>query len=87
MGWHTRSTAARAWLRSPLRGAVDLIAQAGGGVVEGYPHDTGGVRKKNSSFLDNGTAQCTSAQASPTTAPKGLGNCAMVRTVAPSLRS
>jgi hypothetical protein len=22
-----------------LRGAVDLIAQAGGGVVEGYPHD------------------------------------------------
>jgi len=38
-----------------LRGAVDLIAQAGGGVVEGYPHDTGGVRKKNSSFLDNGT--------------------------------
>ena len=34
-----------------LRGAVELIAQAGGGVVEGYPHDTSGVRKKNSSFL------------------------------------
>src|SRR3954451_14115438 len=28
--------AATAW-----RGAVELIAQAGGGVVEGYPHDTG----------------------------------------------
>ena len=23
-----------------LRGAIDLIAEAGGGVVEGYPHDT-----------------------------------------------
>ena len=38
-----------------LRGAVELIAQAGGGLVEGYPHDTGGIRKKNSSFLYNGT--------------------------------
>ena len=28
-----------------LHGAVDLIAQAGGGVVEGYPHDTGDGRK------------------------------------------
>ena len=25
-----------------LHGAVDLIAQAGGGVVEGYPHDNAG---------------------------------------------
>ena len=32
-------------------GAVELIAQAGGGLVEGYPHDTGGLRQKNSSFL------------------------------------
>ena len=29
-----------------LRGAVELIAQAGGGVVEGYPHDTGEVRRE-----------------------------------------
>jgi GNAT superfamily N-acetyltransferase len=29
-----------------LRGAVELIARAGGGLVEGYPHDTGGVRKE-----------------------------------------
>ncbi len=56
-----------------LGGAVDLIAQAGGGVVEGYPHDTGGLRKKkNSSFLCNGTARCMSVRASATTAP-GLG--------------
>ena len=27
-----------------LTGAVDLIAKAGGGVVEGYPHDTGGKK-------------------------------------------
>src|SRR4051794_32469536 len=30
--------------RIALRGAVELIARAGGGLVEGYPHDTGGVR-------------------------------------------
>jgi hypothetical protein len=54
-----------------LRGAVELIAQAGGGLVEGYPHDTAGVRKKNSSFLYNGApARCTSAKASPTTDPR-----------------
>ena len=28
-----------------LGGAIDLIAQAGGGVVEGYPHDTTDGRK------------------------------------------
>jgi len=37
-----------------LHGAVELIAQAGGSRVEGYPHDTAGVRQKNSSFLYNG---------------------------------
>jgi GNAT superfamily N-acetyltransferase len=35
-----------------LRGAVDLIAEVGGGVVEGYPHDTGGQKV---SVLYNGT--------------------------------
>ncbi len=70
-----------------LRGAVDLIAQAGGGVVEGYPHDTGGVRKKNSSFLYNGTRTMYEREGFTYDRPKGLGNCVMVRTVAPSLRS
>lgn len=37
-----------------LRGALDLIAKAGGGLVEGYPHDTGG-KKISASFLYNGT--------------------------------
>jgi GNAT superfamily N-acetyltransferase len=37
-----------------LRGALELIARAGGGVVEGYPHETG-EKKMSSSFLYNGT--------------------------------
>jgi hypothetical protein len=35
-----------------LQGALDLISEAGGGVVEGYPHDTQGQKK---SVLYNGT--------------------------------
>ena len=67
-----------------LGGAVDLIAQAGGGVVEGYPHDTGGVRKKNSSFLYNGTRTMYEREGFRYDRPKGLGNCVMVREVARS---
>lgn len=37
-----------------LRGAMRLIAEAGGGVVEGYPQDTQG-KKATASFLYNGT--------------------------------
>ena len=69
-----------------LRGAVELIAQAGGGLVEGYPHDTGGVRKKNSSFLYNGTRTMYEREGFTYDRPKGLGNCVMVREVAPSTR-
>ena len=67
-----------------LRGAVDLIARAGGGVVEGYPHDTGGVRKKNSSFLYNGTRTMYEREGFTYDRPKGLGNCVMVREVSPT---
>ncbi|WP_454852536.1 GNAT family N-acetyltransferase [Promicromonospora soli] len=67
-----------------LRGAVELIAQAGGGLVEGYPHDTGGVRKRNSSFLYNGTRTMYEREGFTYDRPKGLGNCVMVREVAPS---
>ena len=69
-----------------LRGAVELIAQAGGGLVEGYPHDTGGVRKKNSSFLYNGTRSMYEREGFTYDRPKGQVNCVMVRTVAPSAR-
>ena len=34
------STGGKGVTEVALRGALDLIAQAGGGVVEGYPHDT-----------------------------------------------
>jgi hypothetical protein len=64
-----------------LSGAVDLIAQAGGGLVEGYPHDTGGVRKKNSSFLYNGTRTMYEREGFTYDRPKGQGNCVMVREV------
>jgi GNAT superfamily N-acetyltransferase len=70
-----------------LRGAVELIAQTGGGLVEGYPHDTGGVRKKNSSFLYNGTRTMYEREGFTYDRPKGLGNCVMVREVAPSTRA
>lgn len=66
-----------------LRGAVELIAQAGGGVVEGYPHDTGGIRKKNSSFLYNGTRTMYEKEGFTYDRPKGQGNCVMVRDVRP----
>ena len=69
-----------------LRGAVELIAQSGGGLVEGYPHDTGGIRKKNSSFLYNGTRTMYEREGFTYDRPKGLGNCVMVRNVAPSPR-
>lgn len=38
-----------------LNGALALIAVAGGGVVEGYPHDLAEGEKMSSSFLFNGT--------------------------------
>lgn len=40
--------------RVALDGALHLIAQAGGGVVESYPQDTGG-EKTSASFLYNAT--------------------------------
>lgn len=69
-----------------MRGAVELIAQAGGGLVEGYPHDTGRVRKKNSSFLYNGTRTMYERAGFTYDRSKGLGNCVMVRTVDPRTR-
>ncbi len=77
--WSSAACAAAA-----LHGAVELIAQAGGGLVEGYPHDTGGVRKKNSSFLYNGTRAMYEREGFTYDRPKGLGNCVMVREVAAS---
>lgn len=64
-----------------LRGALDLISQAGGGVVEGYPHDTQG---KKVSVLYNGTRSLFEHAGFTYVRPKGMRNCVMRRTVAPS---
>jgi hypothetical protein len=66
---------------SALHGAVDLIAQAGGGVVEGYPHDTGDGRKV--SVLYNSTRALYERAGFDYVRPKGKRNCVM-RAVVPA---
>lgn len=61
-----------------LQGALDLMVAAGGGIVEGYPHDTGGKKK---SVLDNGTRTLFERAGFEYVRSKGLGNCVMRRTV------
>jgi GNAT superfamily N-acetyltransferase len=64
-----------------LRGALDLIAEAGGGVVEGYPHDTDG---KKVSVLYNGTRHMFEDAGFELVRTKGQRNTVMRRTVAPA---
>ncbi|THF86555.1 GNAT family N-acetyltransferase [Deinococcus sp. KSM4-11] len=64
-----------------LRGALELIAGLGGGVVEGYPHDTQG-KKVSASFLYNGTRHLYERAGFTYVRPKGKGNCVMSRVVA-----
>ncbi|MFL6177862.1 MAG: GNAT family N-acetyltransferase [Ornithinibacter sp.] len=58
-----------------LRGAVDLIRQAGGGVFAGYPHDTSDGRKV--SVLYDGTRALYERVGFTYVRPKGLRNCVM----------
>jgi len=70
-----------------LRGALDLIAEAGGGVVEGYPHDMSKQpegKKMSSSFLYNGTRNMYEEAGFTFERPKGQKNCVMTRTIAPA---
>ena len=67
-----------------LRGALDLIAEAGGGVVEGYPHDMSkqpAGKKMSSSFLYNGTRRMYEQAGFSHERPKGQKNCVMTKTV------
>lgn len=57
-----------------LRGVLDLIAQAGGGMVEGYPHDTDGQKV---SVLYNGTRSHFERAGFTYVRPKGMRNCVM----------
>jgi GNAT superfamily N-acetyltransferase len=62
-----------------LHGAVDLIAEAGGGVVEGYPHDPDGKRV---AVLYNGTRSMFEHEGFELVRRKGQRNTVMRRTVA-----
>jgi GNAT superfamily N-acetyltransferase len=66
-----------------LAGALDLVAQAGGGVVEGYPQDTAG-KKISSSFLYNGTRGLYEQAGFAYERPKGKNHCVMRKTVSPA---
>ncbi|MFI5892927.1 GNAT family N-acetyltransferase [Actinoplanes sp. NPDC051513] len=57
-----------------LAGALDLISQAGGGVVEAYPHDNDG---KKMSVLYSGTRSLFERAGFSYIRPKGMRNCVM----------
>jgi hypothetical protein len=67
--------------RLALQGALDLIAKAGGGRVEAYPHDTAGERK-TASFLYSATRSMFEQEGFAFERPKGKANTVMARTVA-----
>jgi GNAT superfamily N-acetyltransferase len=62
-----------------LHGAIDLIAEAGGGLVEGYPHDTTDGRKV--SVLYNTTRSLYERAGFSYVRAKGKRNCVMRRVV------
>lgn len=66
-----------------LDGALAQIEQAGGGIVEGYPHIPG-ERRLSSSFLYNGTTDVYERAGFDFIRLKGQKNTVMRRTVAPS---
>jgi hypothetical protein len=66
-----------------LRGAVELIAQAGGGVVEGYPHDLQEGERMRPQFLYNTTRALYEQTGFGYDRPKGKKNCVMRMTVSP----
>ncbi|MCA9837345.1 MAG: hypothetical protein KC422_10520 [Trueperaceae bacterium] len=69
-----------------VRGALSLIAQQGGGLVEVYPHDLAEKKKAgkkvSSSFLYNATRTMYEREGFTYLRPKGQGNCVMTKVVA-----
>jgi GNAT superfamily N-acetyltransferase len=63
-----------------LQGALELIAQAGGGVVEAYPQETDG-QKVSSSFLYSATRSLFEQAGFSYDQPKGKNHCVMSMTV------
>ena len=60
-----------------VRGALALIAEAGGGLVESYPHDLVPGKKTSASFLYNATRSMYEQLGFVYERPKGKGNCVM----------
>ncbi len=67
-----------------VAGALELIAAAGGGLVESYPHDLPPGKKTSASFLYNATRTMYERLGFEYQRPKGKGNCVMTRVVAAS---
>lgn len=65
-----------------LHGALHLIAQAGGGVVEAYPQDTDG-QKISASFLYNGTRSLFEQAGFSYVRRKGKNHCVMRKVIPP----
>jgi len=66
--------------RVALDGALDLIAEAGGGVVESYPQDTAG-KKTSASYLYNATLSMFEQAGFTYIRSKGKNHSVMRRTV------
>ena len=64
-----------------VRGALALIAAAGGGLVESYPHDVPAGKKTSASFLYNATRTMYERLGFTYERPKGKGNCVMTKVV------
>lgn len=67
-----------------VRGALALIAAAGGGRVESYPHDLPPGKKTSASFLYNATRSMYEQLGFSYERPKGKGNCVMTKVVKPA---
>jgi hypothetical protein len=65
-----------------LQGALDLIGQAGGGVVEAYPQDTDG-QVVSPTFLYSGTRSLFEQAGFHYDRPKGKYHCVMSTTIPP----
>lgn len=64
-----------------VQGALALIAKAGGGLVESYPHDLPPGKKTSASFLYNATRSMYERLGFDYQRPKGQGNCVMVKLI------
>ncbi len=63
-----------------LNGALELIKNSGGGIVESYPQDTQG-KKASNSFLYNGTREIFEKAGFSYEGEKGKNHCIMRKTI------